>query len=198
MKRSRTALVLAAALGLSSCGSTGLGRVPDALVGLYDQAKPDGVIEIEIDRDGVIREMEAEIAIDRLPDRVRKVALERRPGAQIVGAEREVQLGGTFWEVQMLHQGRRVEMVLDSDGAIHETERELRREEAPQPVFDAVERALPGGTFESVEVVERADATEYHVKKTRDGARYKLVIAPNGRLVRLVREARAEIEIPLR
>ena len=36
-----------------------------------------------------------------------------------------------------------------------------------------------------------------HVKKLKDGASYKIVLARDGTVIRKVREARAEIEIPL-
>lgn len=192
-------LLLSLAL-LVSC--KGLGHAPDRLVELYDRASPTGIIEIEIDRDGTIREMEAEIPVDDLPERVRSVALAELPGAEITGAEREIQAAGDAWEVKLTHEGRGMELVIDAAGDILETEKELRTDEVPQAVLDGADRAFGEGTRLSVEVIEGVrDGTrfvkEYHVKKRHQEATYKIVLDGDGNAMRVVREARAEIEIPL-
>lgn len=183
---------------LASCRSRELGTAPEELVDLYDRAAPEGVIELEIERDGAIREMEAEIPIGDLPARVREAALAEAPGALIVGAERELQREGEFFEVQLWHEGRDWEYIVDEHGRIQEVEKKLHRFEHPRAILAAADAALPGGALKSVESVEHASrGTVYHVKKERDGASYKLVISPGGEVQRIVREARAEIEIPL-
>lgn len=202
---SRSTLVLAVSLfslaGLCSC--TGLGSAPASLVDLYDMASPTGMIEIELERNGTIREMEAEISPDQLPAVVREAALQKAPGGTITGAEREVKQSGNCWEVKVSHQGRGWEFVVDDGGKVVEIEKELRRDEAPAAVLTAADQAIPGGMFVSVEVIQTmmsGDKTEtcYHVKKKRDGASYKIVLDPEGKVLRKVREARAEIEIPLK
>ena len=195
----RTACPLVALLmGASACSSpAGLGSVPTALIGLCDRALPQGVLEVEVERDGTIREMEVEIPVSDLPTLIREAALAAERGATLTGAERELTANGPAWEVQLLQEGRRVELVLDEKGSILEIERELRRDEAPRSVLNAADRALPGGTFVSVEILHRGRRTEYHVKKERDGARYKVVLSSVGEVLRAVREVPAEIEIPL-
>jgi len=186
------------ALGLTSCGGGGLGTISPVLVDLYDCAAPDGLIEIEINRDGTIREMEADIPVMDLPENVRDVAMAKAPGAVITGAEREIVAGSEAWEVKFRYQGRDWEYVIDSQGTILETEKELKRSEAPPAVLQGAEEALPGGKFKSIEVITIGQMEEYHVKKTFDGVSYKIVLTPAGEVKRKVREARAEIEIPLK
>jgi len=190
------ALLLPAAL-LTPTGCSGLGGVRD-LVELYDQAAPDGLIEIELDRDGQVIEMEAEIAPDDLPANVREAAMAAMPGGMLTGAEREFNQRGRGWEVKRTVDGRAVEVVVDDAGTVLETERELMRSEAPAAVLTAAENRIQGGVFRSVERVQRGEIEEYHVKLTRDGASYKIVLDPDGTIRRAVREARGEIEIPLR
>ena len=189
------------ALLAGGCASNGseedLGQVPMVLVELYDRGAPAGMLELEIDRDGRVHALEVDIAPSELPMGVRSSVLARMPGAQITGAEREVLPSGRAWEVKLEHQGRAWEFVVDDAGGVIETEKTLERSEVPGVVVDAAELSMPGGEFASFEIIESAMRSEYHVKKTLDGASYKLVIAPNGTLVRRVREARAEIEIPL-
>lgn len=197
----RSLVSLPLALLAAGCASSSgaIGQAPIELVELYDLARPDGVIEIELDRDGRLLEIEAEIPVDALPATVREAALQRAPGGRVVGAERELQRQGELWEVKVqAADGRAWEFVLDDDGAVLETEQELRREEAPPEVLAAADRALSGGTFRSVERIESdALGEQYHVKKDRDGTTYKIVLESDGSVLRVVREARAEIEIPL-
>ncbi|MCA8941849.1 MAG: hypothetical protein KDB80_04750 [Planctomycetes bacterium] len=179
---------------LTAC--TGLGG--PGLVDLYDRAKPDGIIEIEADRNGTIHEMEADIPIADLPPAIRDAALAMKPGGTITGAERELKSAGPGWEVKLTHEGRAWEIVMDDAGNVLETEKELRRDEAPAAVLSAADAAIPGGTFKSIERIEHGTGVEYHVKKMRDGASYKIVLDEAGHVMRKAREARAEIEIPLR
>lgn len=201
MSRSQGVVALAAlaviALGLTGCG--GLGSVSPKLVELYDIAAPGGVIELELERDGTIIEMEADIPVSALPDVVREAALKKSPGAQITGAEREFNARGAAWEVKLNFAGRDWEYVIDEEGAILEVEKELRRSEAPQAVLAAAKGAVPGGVFRSVEVISKHDgATEYHVKSSIAGVSYKVVLTSSGDVIRKVREHKAEIEIPLK
>lgn len=202
MSRPNIALVaLVFATSLWSC--TGLGQVPASLVDLYDRGVPNGLIELEVNRDGTIREMEADVPISELPAVVRDAALKRVPGGTITGAEREIKLAGSCWEVKLNSNNRGWEVVVDDNGKVLETEQELRRDEAPAAVLAAADKAIPGSTFVSVERIENTESpgkieTSYHVKRTRDGASYKITLAPDGKVLRKVREAKAEIEIPLK
>ena len=61
-----TALSLGlAAVLLSACASRD--RVPDRLLTLLDDVRAGGAVEIELDRDGAYRDLEAEIAVERVP-----------------------------------------------------------------------------------------------------------------------------------
>lgn len=186
------------AVGLTACSDGGMGSVPMGLVELYDMAAPDGVIELELDRNGKIIEMEADIPVASLPAAVKKAAMEKAPGAVITGGEREMQAAGKSWEVKLRWEDRDWEFVIDDNGVIKETEKELQQAEAPAAVLAGANKRVPGAEFKSVEIIERGDVTEYHVKQTKDGASYKIILSADGTVKRAVREARAEIEIPLK
>jgi len=64
-------------------------------------------------------------------------------------------------------------------------------------ITPAAMKTIPGGVFKSVERIERGDGVTYHVKLLRGGASYKVSLSPEGEVLRRVREAKAEIEIPL-
>jgi len=185
---------------LGACSSTKgvtLGEVPPELVGLYDVARPDGVIELELERDGTVREMEAEVAIEAVPAAILDAVRASHPSGRIVGAERELTAEGKGWEVKLQAGGRDLELVFDEGGKLIESERSLSRSEAPAAVLQAAERAVPGGAFRSVEAVEQGGKSVYHVKLAKGGASYKVVLAADGKVERKVREHRAEIEVPI-
>jgi hypothetical protein len=194
----------AAPLLLVSCG--GLGKLHTDVVGLYDDAMPGGTMEFEYDRNGCLREAEADIEPSKLPEAVRAAALDaaKAQASDIFGAEIELQGGRSVYEVKLRKDGRDWEFILDATGKIWETEQSLRRSEAPIGVVEAALGRIQGGTFQTVEVIKHLNANgqveheEYHVKISRDGASYKIVLDGSAKILRAVREHKAEIEIPLK
>ena len=199
---SRCTLLVLAATTLASCanpraGRGDLGSVPDEVIALYDQATPTGTIELEIDRNGRIREMEADIPVQQLPRVAADAALRHLPAGRVTGAEREFTAFGEAWEVKFDVQGVAWEVVVDEQGRILETEQEIDFLSAPAVVISTSEAVVPDSLLLSVELIRRGDEEEYHVKRERYGASFKIVVAADGTLLRAVREAKAEIEIPL-
>jgi hypothetical protein len=189
-----------AALCLLAAGCrSGLGSVPQELVQLYDMGSEDGMIELEIERDGSIREMEADVPISMLPANVIAAAKAKAPGMEITGAEREIKAEGWTWEVKFRFEGRDWEYVIDDAGNVLETEKSLNPDEVAGMILEAAERAVGDSEFKSVEIINHVNGhQEYHVKRTRNGATYKVIVSPDGKVTRHVREHRAEIEIPLK
>ena len=173
-------------------------KLPKEAVELYDMGKPDGWMEIEANRDGKIIEMETDIEISQLPAVVLEAAKKMLPGGLVTGAEKEI-VGKTHaYEVKMRKSGVGYEFVFTPEGKLVESEKEISRSDAPKGVVEAGLAAVPGSTFKSVEVIERDGKKTYHVKSTLKGAQYKMVVSPDGKVIRAVREAKAEIEIPLK
>ncbi|MEC8494169.1 MAG: hypothetical protein VXZ39_04560 [Planctomycetota bacterium] len=184
-----------AAVLLSACTSTD--RVPDRLLALLDDARAGGAVEIELDRDGAFRDLEAEISIERVPVPIVSALVTAFPGAHITGAEREWQDGAWTFELGLLVDGRALQAVLDEDGRLLETEEPVPLVDAPASVVAASMVLLPASTLVSVDRVEGPEGVRYHVKRVREGARYKVVTRADGAVLRAVREIPAEIEIPL-
>ena len=93
--------------------------------------------------------------------------------------------------------GRAIQAVIGEDGRLLETEEPISLVDAPASVIAASMVLLPASTLASVDRVEGPDGIRYHVKRVRDGARYKVVLRADGTVLRAVREIPAEIEIPL-
>jgi len=188
-------LLFLSPLCLAACA--GLGSMPGVVVEMYDKVSPDGMIEIEAERSGKIIEIEAEIAVDDVPANVREAAAAQLPGGRVTGAEYEVVGRKRSYEVKMAKGGRDYEFVFDLDGNLLESEKELMRNEAPKAVADAGIAAVPGANFKSVEILTAGGEDVYHVKTTKGGATYKIVLSEDGTVLRKVREQRTELEIPI-
>lgn len=197
MPVARSTPLLLALLPLCACHSSDMGKVPESIVELYDHADPAGGMELELERDGSVIGIEAEVPIDSVPAHLMNAVYAQHPNALVKGAERELAPEGPRWEVKFLSMGRTYELVFDEEGNVVESEMSLTWGEAPQAVMAAADKALPNAVPVSIEAVTSDGERMYHVKKERDGARYKIVLDENAKVVRLVREQRAEIEIPI-
>lgn len=193
----KTAAPLLSILPLAACAGPAAHTAPPELTTLYDEVATDGAMELELERDGTFLELEADVPVDRVPATLMDAFRTAFPDGRPTGAEREVQDGVWTWEVKFVSGGRAMEVVLDEGARILEVERELTTAEAPAAVLSASEAAIPGSVFVSVESIEAAGGTTYHVKRTRGEARFKVVLAPDGAVLRKVREVVAELEIPL-
>jgi uncharacterized membrane protein YkoI len=154
-------------------------------------------MEIEATRDGRVIEIEADILVEDLPPAVLAAADAELPGGRVVGAEIEIVGGRMGYEVKKTKRGREYEFVFTAEGVLLEKEIGLRPSEAPAAVLQSAASAFPDAKLKSVERIERGAVTVYHVKMLREGASYKLELDGNGAILRKVREAKAEIEIPL-
>ncbi|MHC4957113.1 MAG: hypothetical protein ACYTGN_01975 [Planctomycetota bacterium] len=190
-----TKTVLLLALGMfAACAS----KLPGELVELYDMGMPNGWMEIEAERDGTIIELEADIEIADVPAVVMDAAKKALPGGQVTGAEYEIVGTRRAYEVKMSKGGRGYEFVFTPAGELVESEMEITSGDAPKGLIEAGVAVVKGSAFKSVEVIEANGVKTYHVKTTRGGASYKIVLSAEGTVLRAVREAKAEIEIPLK
>ena len=65
-----------------------------------------------------------DIAVDKLPQKVRAALDQRFPGADLLGAERDDDGGHIEYEVELRHDGQRYEVDVREDGEITDIDRE--------------------------------------------------------------------------
>jgi hypothetical protein len=70
----------------------------------------------------------------------------------------------------------------------------------PDAVLEAANKAVPGATRTVVEEIRDGAnmLTAYHVKAEHSMIKYKISITPEGKVTKVVRETKAEIEVPLK
>jgi hypothetical protein len=195
----RTLMVLAVAICLLGSGCATY-RLPGAMIADAPQVPADGKIEIAVTSAGHLMEIELHLAADQLPDVIVEAAHREMPGGTIVDAEKEYDGGTYYYEVTKNVNGMEMEVMFTLAGELHAMEVPIRANETPAAVLETAEVAVPGGTRVSIEKILNADRTitEYHIKKAVSGLRYKIIIMPDGKLVRAMREVPAEIEIPVK
>jgi len=160
---------------------------------------PDGKVEFAVDEDGRVEEVEFHCKPAELPQAVLQAADLAYSGGRIVDCEKEHRDGDVYYEVTKEINGREFEVLVTPEGVIERREIEVDAGSLPQAVNAAADQAVPGGRrTKSEEIRDRENKLEeYHVKIERQGLRFKVVLTPEGRVLRVARETLAEIEVPV-
>jgi len=192
----RLCSIAVGALLITGCAN--LDRLPDVTENV-DQLPAEGLIELRVDADGKIQEVEYHISPEYLPAKVVKAVDALMPGAAI-DAEKEYHRDGIYYEVSKKSNGRDAEVMVHPNGKLHSKELEVPEAEIPASVLAGADRAVPFGTVTKRETILDKDGhlVEYHVKKTVDGKKYKIRLALGGKVLEVLREVPAEIEVPVK
>lgn len=160
---------------------------------------PDGSIEMAFNNSGQVLEVEFHLSPNELPRKVLEAVEAKLPGGEIEDCEKEYEGGQLYYEVSKVIAGRETEMMVTPAGRVHLYEIAIDASEAPPAILAAADRSFPGGIRRSVEkILDRHDRLiEYHVKKTVNDTKYKIMVAPDGTVRRAFREIPAEIEVPV-
>jgi hypothetical protein len=175
-------------------------RLPAVILEFANATVPGGSFELEVDADGTVYGIEAEIPLDQVPQACRDHAEKLVPGGTSVGAEREWAAGEVYHEVLREKDGVRHEILMKDDGTVVGTEESLPQG-APAAVLKAVEAAFPGSRLvvaEKVTGVEARGADEFHVKVEIDGEVQRVSVSPEGKVLRVLRKMKAEVRVPRR
>lgn len=194
---------LAGIVWLAACvGCAGIGghRVPKDIASLAQDTKMGGELAFEIDADGKIIGMDAEVDPSTVPAVCRKAADRHFPGGRVTGAEKEWNEGQFYWEVVKDIDGQRVEILMNEDGSLAGHEMALRNNEVPPGVVEAATRVVPNGRLDVVERVTGPEAKygeEYHVKIAIGGEQLRVGVG-GGKVIRIVRKIHADFRVPKR
>lgn len=156
-------------------------------------------IEVQVDEGGAYKEVEFHVAPDAVPEAVRKAMDALHPGGEYTDAEKERAGGVLYWELCREVDGYDVEAMFTEEGKLHSEEIEVGEEAVPDAVREIVAKTWPDSVPDSFEEIKDGDRklVEYHVKIQADNKNFKVTISPAGKLLRMVREVPAEIEVPV-
>ncbi|MBI4569570.1 MAG: hypothetical protein HY719_14340, partial [Planctomycetes bacterium] len=189
-----------AAVALVAVGCAGA-PLPREALALGKSVPVGAVVEFQSDRAGRLTEVKFPIAESALPETVRKVVDEKCPGRTTETAVSFTH-GAKHYVVNRAPSkgGGEVETIVHEDGSFCCVETTVPAEQIPAAVMKHAHEAVPGGELTKTEEIRDGDGDvfEYHVKKTIEGVRYKIVLGAQGKLKVVYREIPADVEIPMR
>jgi hypothetical protein len=128
-----------------------------------------GVVAMTLLLAGSTRAEEKEKKKVDLPAKVKASLDERFPGAELTGAEKEMEDGNVVYDLELKHKGRKYEMDVKEDGTIMEIEKEVKGKDVPAAVTKAVEAKYPKAAVKEVmevNVVKGKDEKPDHYEVT--------------------------------
>jgi hypothetical protein len=126
------------------------------------------------------------VSLDKVPTAVKKAVGTRFPGALMVKASKETEVGRELYELSIKDNGRRMDVTATPDGTLTGIERIIDAQELPKAVADALNEKYPKADLKKVEeVIKVAGGKEtlevYEVLLvTADNKRYEVSFLPNG------------------
>jgi len=161
--------------------------------------------EVTVAPDGTIIEIESEVAIDSLPDAVKAAIAKAIEGAEIKKVEEEVtywvvtlkklETPQTTYEVELIKDGKEIEIELAADGTIlkekvedkddddDEDEEEVSIDEVPAAVKATILKEAQGGTIKEIERETEDGKTVYEAEVIINGEEVEIEVAADGTLL---------------
>lgn len=117
-----------------------------------------------------------------LPPAVEKTVAEASKGATIKGFSRETEYGKTSYEVEMVVNGHRKDVAIDSQGAIVEVEEEVALSSLSPTVAAGLNAKTAGGKILKVEsLTKNGKLVAYEAKIEASGKRHEIQVGPDGK-----------------
>ena len=134
----------------------------------YDLSADGAVLKTEVDEEDEGKEEAEEktVAFDSLPAPVKKAFEAASGGAAATTATMEREGGIDVYEIEFVKDGVKTSVEAAANGAILETERELKPAEAPAAVKEAIQKRFPNAEMKTVEEIT---PVIYEVKVLKDG-----------------------------
>lgn len=140
---------------------------------------------------GTARADEEKVPLNKLPRAVVDAVKAKYPGAELKGAEKEVEKGKTYYEVALTHKGKKLEVTLTPEGKIVEVEKEITARDLPAPVTEGIEAKYPKAKIKRAEEITKGGKTLYEALiETADKKKFEVVLDPTGKIVKT--EAKGE------
>ena len=122
----------------------------------------------------VVHADEEKVPLKDVPQVVLDAVKAKFPGAELTGAEKEVEDGTTSYEVALKDKGRKIEVTVTAQGSILETETDVAVGDLPTAVSSAIKAKYPKGTIKEAEAITR-------IKEGKETRSYEVVVATGGK-----------------
>jgi uncharacterized membrane protein YkoI len=124
---------------------------------------------------------ERRIQRSELPPAVERAVAEQSAGATIKGFTKETEHGQTFYEVEMIVDGRTKDISMDEKGFVQEVEEEVQFDALPANVKAGLSKKAGTGKVVKVESLKKkGKLVAYEAQVIRDGKRMEVQVDSNG------------------
>jgi hypothetical protein len=130
------------------------------------------------------RAEQEKIPLGKVPKAVLDAVKVKFPKGELTGAEKETDGEKVTFEVKLLDNKRKFEVIANPDGKILAVEKVLEPSELPKPVTEALDAKYPKAKIKKAEEVTADEKITYEVVLiTADTETVKLIFDPEGKLV---------------
>jgi uncharacterized membrane protein YkoI len=128
-------------------------------------------------------EGEKKVPLDKVPKAVLDAVKAKFEGADIKGASTEKEDGKLVYEISLVHKGRKTDVTLTPEGKIVSVEKEIKTDELPKAVAEALESKYPKAKIKLAEEVSEGGKIKYEVLlETADKGTVEVVFDPSGKV----------------
>jgi hypothetical protein len=130
------------------------------------------------------QEQEQEKKINRsdLPPAVEKAVVEQSKGGTIRGFEEEKEGGQTLYEVKLMANGRKKNVLMAADGTVVEVEEEIPAESLSPAVREGLQAKAGNGQVVRVRTItKKGKLVAYEAKVMTNGKNSEIQVAPDGK-----------------
>jgi hypothetical protein len=129
---------------------------------------------------------EQKVPLDKLPAKVRDAVKAKFASAELIGASKEKEKDETIYEVTIKHEGHKIDVELKEDGTIIAYEKEIKVEDLPKAVSDAVKEKYGKVDYKVAEEVFKKDKLEYYevVVTTAEKKKFEVEVSAEGKILK--------------
>ena len=127
-------------------------------------------------------EQEKKIERSSLPPAVEKIVAAQSQTATIRGFAEEIENGQKLYEVKLMVDGHKKNILMDANGTIVEVEEQIAMESLPSAVRDGLQAKAGSGKVIKVESITKNNRlVAYEAKVMTDGKKSEVQVGPEGR-----------------
>ena len=129
-------------------------------------------------------EGEKKVPLDKVPKAVLDAVKARFAGAEIKGASTEKEDGKLMYEIALVHKGRKIDATFTPEGKVVSVEKQIKADEAPKAVADALKAKYPGAKVKTAEEVSEEGKVKYEFLLDTGKGEVEAVFDPSGKLLK--------------
>ena len=135
---------------------------------------------------------EKKVPLDKVPKPVIDAVKAKFEGAELKGASTEKDGDKLVYEISLVHKGRKIDASLTADGKFTSIEKEIKSDEVPGPVADALKAKYPGAKVKIAEEVTEEGKVKYEFLLDTGKGEVEAVFDPSGKLLKEEKKEKKE------